>query len=1160
MITKINLPRAFTSRYPLKCRSERGFALIATISIMALLVMVALGMLSLSKIELRSSQNSKAMAEAQANARMALMIAIGELQKQMGPDQRISANADILSINDAGEDVTVANPHWAGVWDSWVAGTVPASVNDNYPSTESHHQTIGDQPDDSMRPAYAQKNLHFRQWLVSLLDSDIDSSDPQNTPINLTLEGERMPNFDPAEPAAIQLVGEGSLGSDADPADHISARLLDVQSGVVGSLPTGRYGWWIGDESQKARIMDDSYESDAAPTLVDQIARSQAPGSMGSTTIEGLEAMTADEQLAALPSLRSLDLIAGATGTPADNFHSITPHSYGVLADVREGGLKRDLSTLLERPISLTENGDEFMLYKFDTKDTSMASLTSVPQEFVPLQDLSAYYQLYDAVSPGATANDPFRTSNKRGVQYSSTGMSNGLQLPSVDYGTTSFSPIYPREYTAMYRQPRIIKVQFLLSMFARLIEPALPIDRNNRFPNTHELFFGITPSITLWNPTNLPLIMEMRADPKLVTQMMRFSKTPLTLRINKNDGTFVTAYRGISDLTGVGSFFNLYWSGKFPVHLEPGEVKTMSLPFSGDLSNQKSKMGLTGTHWYQGWAMNSFFMKTDTYFEGHEVKDGWDPDSFILMNQSAAAVGGTDALEPDPGQPDLRNVVNGFLRFKTSDRLQMEVGSRGINNESLIGYMANQSSYQDFTSGLTNWDRYNCVMAMRLGAGTDYNEALFAKGMTGGQANLLSPSRRGASIIARGTIPGANDPPPAVFPTGWPFMQFSYMAGTETSGASNGGVSGGRKFASRPFLHSSPLHSSPFLDDDTGNALYNFGWNWSADLINDVYEAPVQVTADGQGYYGGGYTPESGTTHVIQQEIPVVPPLSIAALSHARLGGWSMSNQQEMRYGSAPGQMSGPSAQTLRTQTLRAVGFGGLYPYTLQAIGNSYAHPQIPANKAYTTVTRTFETSDGGVNVTMADHSYLANKALWDEYCFSSLTPQPSEVQVFGSSGRTVEDVAEDFFLPDTGEVSDPLPNRRITPHMANMNDAKLAALMSTKDDYQDGLADKIAAHLMVEGPFNINSTSVEAWKIFFSSLKAKPVAYLDSAAAMSGDDPSLATGHTGTPVGQTGLAGGAPYSGSPDSPNTANQWTSSRELTETEIEELSVAMVKQV
>jgi len=64
--------------------TPQGFALIATISVMVLLVMIALAMLSLSTIEMRTAQQGVAMREAQTNARMGLMIAIGELQKNLG--------------------------------------------------------------------------------------------------------------------------------------------------------------------------------------------------------------------------------------------------------------------------------------------------------------------------------------------------------------------------------------------------------------------------------------------------------------------------------------------------------------------------------------------------------------------------------------------------------------------------------------------------------------------------------------------------------------------------------------------------------------------------------------------------------------------------------------------------------------------------------------------------------------------------------------------------------------------------------------------------------------------------------------------------------------------------------------------------------------------
>ena len=76
-----------------------GFALVATISILVLLTIIAVGMLTLSSLTLKTDSNQSAQNEAKANARMALMIAIGELQKEMGPDMRVSAEAAIFDTN-----------------------------------------------------------------------------------------------------------------------------------------------------------------------------------------------------------------------------------------------------------------------------------------------------------------------------------------------------------------------------------------------------------------------------------------------------------------------------------------------------------------------------------------------------------------------------------------------------------------------------------------------------------------------------------------------------------------------------------------------------------------------------------------------------------------------------------------------------------------------------------------------------------------------------------------------------------------------------------------------------------------------------------------------------------------------------------------------------
>jgi hypothetical protein len=146
---------------------------------------------------------------------------------------------------------------------------------------------------------------------------------------------------------------------------------------------------------------------------------------------------------------------------------------------------------------------------------------------------------------------------------------------------------------------------------------------------------------------------------------------------------------------------------------------------------------------------------------------------------------------------------------------------------------------------------------------------------------------------------------------------------------------------------------------------------------------------------------------------------------------------------------------------------------------------------------------------------------------------------------------VASDFFFD-----AKPLPNRRIVPYTADMNSSRLDTLFAAKDAFTNGLADKIAGHLMVEGPFNINSTSVDAWRIFFSSLKGKPIAYLDG-----GKTPKEADSGDNVPVGMGTLPAGLPASTADTAdPRDPEQWKGLRVITEDEIDALAQAMVREV
>jgi len=91
-----------------------GFSLVVTITMMVLLTVVAVGLLGLSAVSLRTSSQEQAVAEARANARLALMLAIGELQSELGPDQRINAPANLAEPKLSG-----GRQKWVGTWESW---------------------------------------------------------------------------------------------------------------------------------------------------------------------------------------------------------------------------------------------------------------------------------------------------------------------------------------------------------------------------------------------------------------------------------------------------------------------------------------------------------------------------------------------------------------------------------------------------------------------------------------------------------------------------------------------------------------------------------------------------------------------------------------------------------------------------------------------------------------------------------------------------------------------------------------------------------------------------------------------------------------------------------------------------------------------------------
>jgi hypothetical protein len=147
----------------------------------------------------------------------------------------------------------------------------------------------------------------------------------------------------------IPLVGLGTaLGAtDGKPSGLVSLPKVTLPDEDVA----GTYAYWIGDEGIKARVNLRDARTQSDTNSIDQMISLRSPVTHG--LLKNLPDQT---QLEALNTVRDIRLLPGldsavGSSTPVDvrnYFHDVSLTSAGVLADSRNGGLKRDLSVAFE--------------------------------------------------------------------------------------------------------------------------------------------------------------------------------------------------------------------------------------------------------------------------------------------------------------------------------------------------------------------------------------------------------------------------------------------------------------------------------------------------------------------------------------------------------------------------------------------------------------------------------------------------------------------------------------------------------------------------------------------------------------------------------------------------------------------------------------------
>lgn len=331
-----------------KSPQKPAFALIATISVMVLLVLVALAMLSLSTVETRASKNSSAQAKAQANARLALMFAIGDLQKQLGPDQRISTTAD--QTNKPGTDgketlAAVGNRHWTGAYEAWLS-------------------TSTDRPSPS-----------FKSWLIS------------GNPALLSQLS--MAATELSDSSSVELVGAGTLGTNTN--GQVKVPALDLS---IGSNTNGRMAWWVGDQGVKASLSTPPPSVGRSLAVIRnnlQSAPRNAVELASAGTAKPFAGVATDDPR--MPRVTGWQQAAHLTSDPASPrplFHDLSAFSTGLLTNVRKGGFRKDLSMKMETYTSAPDLSDPTnILYSV------RSHMTGNNEVGINFMELWSYYNLY---------------------------------------------------------------------------------------------------------------------------------------------------------------------------------------------------------------------------------------------------------------------------------------------------------------------------------------------------------------------------------------------------------------------------------------------------------------------------------------------------------------------------------------------------------------------------------------------------------------------------------------------------------------------------------------------------------------------------------------------------------------------------------------------
>ena len=447
-------------------RRVRGFALIVTLSLMILLTVIAVGLLTLSSISLRASSSSFAMTEARSNARLAVLLALGQLQLNTGQDTRITATANILGSS---------QPSITGAWRSWEGTDHDSSGKPIIPSYSS--KKVAGSPNDLPGGSSSGR---FLGWLTSATSITAPAVD-------------QFPDI--SKTAAVGYAPLISTGSVSDPNREVYMKptLVNASKGALA--------WWTSGENSKAMINTDRTAKPTNAVAWQERVRSNGRADAKSFGLEQLNTIVPGTLI---PSTANLKLVNPAADLK--KIHDLTAFSRGLLTNTATGGWRRDLSLMSENFSSLPQSNLPFFTLS-PGKDQTSSKAKENSTAGNPLIYPWANYR-NNGTGQGWQQAPPICSWSalvdftQQYTKLPASGNASKTTMPSAFGVQNDASQRLPFQ-DKVRRVPQVARIQWIYSIGSRLSPTA---------PGKYNPGIVITPVLTVWNPYNVEISVDQFA------------------------------------------------------------------------------------------------------------------------------------------------------------------------------------------------------------------------------------------------------------------------------------------------------------------------------------------------------------------------------------------------------------------------------------------------------------------------------------------------------------------------------------------------------------------------------------------------------------------------------------------------------------------------